>query len=174
MIRRLMIAAAALALAGCADTMMSDDAAEEAAVQTTDVVSTAQSADNLTTLVAAIQAADLVETLSGPGPFTVFAPTDEAFAALPDGVLERLLQPENKGRLRALLAYHVVPGTVRSGDIAGQAVEARTALQRPVTVDATGAGVKVGNANVVAADIEATNGVVHVIDRVIVPPPPAS
>ena len=169
---RPILIASALALAACTTT--TDEAAEapaaEAVVETTDVVSTARASDNLTTLVSAIEAAGLVDTMSGPGPFTVFAPTDAAFAALPENVLSQLLLPENRERLRVLLAYHVVPGrAVGSADIAGQQVNAPTAMGSPLAINATGGGIMVDNANVIAADIEATNGVIHVIDRVLVP-----
>ena len=172
---RPILIASALALAACTTAMdedeeMAEAVAEEAMVETMDVVSMAQASDNLTTLVSAIEAADLVDTLSGPGPFTVFAPTDAAFAALPDDVLSQLLLPENRERLRVLLAYHVIPGrAVTSGDIAGQQLAAPTAMGSPLQIDATGGGVMVDNASVIAADIEATNGVIHVIDRVLVP-----
>ena len=174
---RPILIASALALAACTTPMdddeMAEAAAEEAMVETMDVVATAQASDNLTTLVSAIEAAGLVDTLSGPGPFTVFAPTDAAFAALPENVLSQLLLPENRERLRVLLAYHVIPGAVTSGDIAGQQVSAPTAMGSPLQIDAT-EGVMVDNANVIAADIEATNGVIHVIDRVLVPQVPPS
>ncbi|MEM7670910.1 MAG: fasciclin domain-containing protein, partial [Pseudomonadota bacterium] len=115
------------------------------------------------------QAADLVDTLKSPGPFTVFAPTDDAFAALPAGTVESLLKPENKDKLVAVLTYHVVPGKVMSADLAGKKIEATTAQGSTVDIDATGGGVRVDGANVVAADVEASNGVIHVIDAVILP-----
>ncbi|MFO7856856.1 MAG: fasciclin domain-containing protein [Paracoccaceae bacterium] len=133
-----------------------------------DIVDTAVAADDFETLVAAVQAADLVETLKGEGPFTVFAPTDEAFAALPAGTVEDLLKPENKDRLVAVLTYHVVPGKVTSADLAGKTLEAETVQGTTVAIDATD-GVTVDGANVVTADIEASNGVIHVIDAVILP-----
>lgn len=167
MFRPLLIASA-LALAACTTTMDEEVVVEEAAVVETDVVTTAMAADNLSTLVAAIQAADLVATLQGPGPFTVFAPTDAAFAALPPGTLDRLLAPENRGKLRALLAYHVLPGAVRSTDVAGRQVAAATAQGSNVVIDAR-TGIRVNDASVIAADIEATNGIIHLIDRVLVP-----
>ncbi len=135
-----------------------------------DIVDTAVAAGQFETLVAAVQAAGLVETLKGEGPFTVFAPTDEAFAALPEGTLESLLMPENKDQLTAILTYHVVPGKVMAADAAGNTVELDTVQGAAVTVDGTGEGVTVDGANVVTADIEATNGVIHVIDAVILPP----
>lgn len=133
-----------------------------------DIVDTAASAGNFTTLVAAVKAAGLVETLKGEGPFTVFAPTDEAFKALPAGTLDDLLKPENKDKLKAILTYHVVPGKVMSGDLKGKKTEAKTVQGSAVTIDAT-AGVKVDGANVVQADIQTSNGVIHVIDAVILP-----
>ncbi|MEM6942902.1 MAG: fasciclin domain-containing protein [Pseudomonadota bacterium] len=133
-----------------------------------DIVDTAVSADGFNTLVAAVQAAGLVETLKGDGPFTVFAPTDEAFAALPEGTVENLLKPENKDQLVAVLTYHVVPGKVMSTDIAGKAMSVETVQGSTADIDATD-GVTIDNASVVAADIEASNGVIHVIDAVILP-----
>ena len=132
-----------------------------------DVVDTAVGAGNFGTLVAAVQAAGLVETLKGDGPFTVFAPTDKAFAALPAGTVEDLLKPENKDQLVAVLTYHVVPGKVMSGDLSNN-MRATTVQGGDVTI-MTDSGVKVDNANVVTADIEASNGVIHVIDAVILP-----
>jgi len=143
-------------------------AAAPAAAAETDIVDTAVAADDFETLVAAVQAADLVDTLKGEGPFTVFAPTDAAFAKLPEGTVEDLLKPENKDRLVAVLTYHVLPGKVMSGDIAGQTLEAETVQGSTVAIDATD-GVTVDGASVTAADIEATNGVIHVIDTVILP-----
>ena len=132
-----------------------------------DIVDTAVGAGDFGTLVAAVQAAGLVDTLKGDGPFTVFAPTDEAFAALPAGTVDELLKPENKDQLVAVLTYHVVPGKVMSGDLSNN-MKAATAQGGEVTIMTEG-GVKVDNANVVAADIEASNGVIHVIDAVILP-----
>lgn len=134
---------------------------------TKDIVDTAVDAGNFTTLVAAVQAADLVETLKGEGPFTVFAPTDEAFAALPEGTVEDLLKPENKDQLTAILTYHVVPGKMMSGDLSNNMM-ATTAQGGDVTIMTEG-GVTVDGANVVTADIEASNGVIHVIDKVLLP-----
>ena len=133
-----------------------------------DIVDTAVSAGSFNTLVAAVQAAGLVETLKGPGPFTVFAPTDAAFAALPAGTVENLLMPENRDKLTAILTYHVVPGKVLSGDLAGQMLSAATVQGESVDIDGT-MGVKVDNATVVSADIETSNGVIHVIDTVLIP-----
>jgi uncharacterized surface protein with fasciclin (FAS1) repeats len=122
---------------------------------------------DFSTLVAAVQAAGLVETLQGDGPFTVFAPTNAAFAALPAGVLERLLLPENKDLLVSILTYHVVPGKVLAADVVDG--EVATAQGGNVTLSTMG-GVKVNQANVIAADVIASNGVIHVIDAVLLPP----
>lgn len=130
-----------------------------------DIVDTAVEAGSFSTLVAAVQAAGLVDTLKGEGPFTVFAPTDDAFAALPEGTVEGLLaDPE---ALAAILTYHVVPGKVMSGDLSNN-MTATTANGQDVTIMTEG-GVKVNDANVVSPDIEASNGVIHVIDMVILP-----
>ena len=133
-----------------------------------DIVDTAVSAGQFNTLVAAVKAAGLVETLKGDGPFTVFAPTDEAFAKLPDGTVDDLLKPENKDKLVAILTYHVVPGKIMSSDIAGKKTDAKTVQGSTLAVDATD-GVMVDNAKVIKADIEASNGVIHVIDTVVMP-----
>jgi uncharacterized surface protein with fasciclin (FAS1) repeats len=133
-----------------------------------DIVDTAVGAGNFTTLVAAVQAAGLVETLKGEGPFTVFAPTDAAFAALPEGTVEDLLKPENKDKLTAILTYHVVSGKVMSTDLT-EGMTAATVNGADVTVTLDG-GAKVNGAAISTADIEATNGVIHVIDEVIMPP----
>lgn len=133
-----------------------------------DIVDTAVGAGNFTTLVAAVEAAGLVETLKGPGPFTVFAPTDAAFAALPAGTVEDLLKPENKDKLIAVLTYHVVPGKVMSTDLS-EGLTAATVQGGNVTITLEG-GAKVNGAAISTADIEASNGVIHVIDAVILPP----
>ena len=133
-----------------------------------DIVDTAISAGSFNTLVAAVQAAGLVETLKGPGPFTVFAPTDAAFAALPAGTVEDLLRPENRDQLTSILTYHVVSGKVLSSDLAGQQLAASTVQGTTVAIDGT-SGVSVNNANVVTADIGTSNGVIHVIDTVLIP-----
>ncbi len=132
-----------------------------------DIVDIAAGDENFSTLVAAVQAAGLVDTLKGEGPFTVFAPTNEAFAALPAGTVENLLKPENKDQLIAILTYHVVPGKVMSGDLSN-GMTATTVQGADVTIMTEG-GVTVQGANVTAADIEASNGVIHVIDAVILP-----
>lgn len=137
--------------------------------QSKDIVDLAVGNENLSTLVAAVKAGGLVETLKGDGPFTVFAPTDEAFAALPAGTLEMLLKPENKDKLVAILTYHVVPGKVMSTDLSnGQ--KAKTVQGENVSVDISYGNVKISGAKVIAADVKASNGVVHVIDKVILPP----
>ncbi|WP_099827709.1 fasciclin domain-containing protein [Oceaniglobus indicus] len=133
-----------------------------------DIVDTAVDNGSFTTLAAALEAAGLVETLKGDGPFTVFAPTDDAFAALPEGTVEDLLKPENKDQLTAILTYHVVPGAVMSGDLSN-GMMATTVQGGDVTINTEG-GVTVNEANVTAADIEASNGVIHVIDAVLMPP----
>lgn len=133
-----------------------------------DIVDTAIAAGQFSTLVAAVQAAGLVDTLKSAGPFTVFAPTDAAFAALPEGTVENLLKPENKDQLVAVLTYHVVAGKVMSGDIAGKSMEVDSVQGSAISVNAMN-GVMVDNANVVMADIETDNGVIHVIDAVILP-----
>ena len=132
-----------------------------------DIVDVAVNAGTFNTLVAAVGAAELVETLQSEGPFTVFAPTDEAFAALPEGTVESLLLPENKDQLIAVLTYHVISGKVMSTDLQDDMMAA-TVQGSSVTIDLDN-GVMVDGANVVAADIEATNGVIHVIDAVILP-----
>lgn len=133
-----------------------------------DIVDTASSAGTFNTLVAAVQAADLVETLKGEGPFTVFAPTDDAFAALPEGTLDDLLKPENKDQLVAILTNHVIAGKVMSGDISGAETTASSVQGGDLMIDGTD-GVTVNGATVTQADIETSNGVIHVIDKVILP-----
>lgn len=133
-----------------------------------DIVDTAVGAGKFSTLVAAVKAADLVETLKGPGPFTVFAPTDEAFAKLPKGTVEDLLKPQNKAKLVAILTYHVLPSKVMAADIAGKKTDAKTVQGTVIAVDAM-AGVKVNGATVVTADVAASNGVIHIIDTVLLP-----
>jgi uncharacterized surface protein with fasciclin (FAS1) repeats len=132
-----------------------------------DLVDTA-TAGHFNTLVAAVKAAGLVETLKGPGPFTVFAPTDEAFAKLPPGTLENLLKPENKEQLQKILAYHVVAGQVTAKDVA-KIHSAKTLEGGSLTVHAGDGGVMVNNASVTKTDIAASNGVIHVIDTVLLP-----
>jgi uncharacterized surface protein with fasciclin (FAS1) repeats len=132
-----------------------------------DLVAVAGGADNFKTLVAALKAAGLVETLQGQGPFTVFAPTDEAFAKLPAGTVEDLLKPENKQKLVAILKYHVVPGKVMAADV--KTMEAKTVQGQTVEIVVADAGVTVNGAKVLKTDVMADNGVIHVIDAVILP-----
>jgi uncharacterized surface protein with fasciclin (FAS1) repeats len=139
------------------------------AAKAADIVDTAVSAGQFETLVAAVKAAGLVDTLKGDGPFTVFAPTDEAFAKLPAGTVENLLKPENKDQLVAILTYHVVPGKVISADIANKQLMAKTVEGQSLDINALNGGVSVDNAKVIQADIEASNGVIHVIDTVVLP-----
>lgn len=160
MLRRTYLALTAATILGGAAAAFADD-------HTMDIVDTATDAGNFSTLLAAAEAAGLVETLKGDGPFTVFAPTDEAFAALPDGTVDTLLLPENKDQLTSILTYHVVPGKVMSGDLS-DGMTAETVQGTEVTIGTEG-GVTVNDANVVTADIEASNGVIHVIDGVIMP-----
>ena len=134
-----------------------------------DIVETAVSNGSFKTLTAALQAAGLVETLKGKGPYTVFAPTDEAFKKLPAGTVETLLKPENKAQLQKVLTYHVVSGNVMSGDLKGKTTNAKTVEGSAVRIDASGNAVKVDDAVVTQADVSASNGVIHVIDRVIMP-----
>ncbi|MEY3181429.1 MAG: hypothetical protein RL583_589 [Actinomycetota bacterium] len=159
--------AAALTLSACSSD--SDSATETMTEETSvgTIVDVAVGAGNFTTLVAAVTAADLVETLSGTGPFTVFAPTDEAFAALPAGVLDALLLPENKALLAQILTYHVVSGMVMAADVTDG--EVATVEGQNVKLSTMG-GVMVNQATVVAADVMASNGVIHAIDAVILPP----
>ena len=133
-----------------------------------DIVDTAVAAGNFRTLVAALQAAGLVDTLKGPGPFTVFAPTDEAFAKLPAGTVEDLLKPENKQKLTSILTYHVVSGKVMASQVV-KLHEAKTVNGQDVKIMADGGKVMADNANVVQTDIQCTNGVIHVIDTVLLP-----
>ncbi len=132
-----------------------------------DIVDTAVAAGSFKTLAAALQAADLVDALKGPGPFTVFAPTDEAFAKLPAGTVEDLLKPENKAKLQAILTYHVVPGKVMAADVL-KLTSAKTLQGQSLTVS-TKSGVSVDNASVIQTDIACSNGVIHVIDTVVLP-----
>ncbi len=133
-----------------------------------DIVDTAVAAGNFKTLAAALKAAGLVDTLKGNGPFTVFAPTDEAFAKLPAGTVDNLLKPENHDKLVAILTYHVVAGKVMASDVV-KLHEAKTVNGKDVKIMADGGKVMVDNANVVKTDIVCSNGVIHVIDSVILP-----
>ncbi|MDA8745459.1 fasciclin domain-containing protein [Rubripirellula amarantea] len=132
------------------------------------VVENAVAGEQFTTLVAAVKAAGLVDTLSGEGPFTVFAPTNEAFAALPDGTVESLLKPENKAKLVKILTYHVVSGKVMAKDVVGL-TEAKTVEGSTIDIKVEGSDVMINNAKVIKTDINSKNGVIHVIDKVIMP-----
>lgn len=145
----------------------SAEVTDTAAAAEPTIVEIAAANESFSTLTAALEAAGLLETLSGEGPFTVFAPTDEAFAALPEGTLDELLKPENQQALIDLLTYHVVAGEVMSTDLV--AGEVATVQGSPVTIDLSN-GVMVNDASVVTADLSASNGVIHVIDKVIMPP----
>ena len=133
-----------------------------------DIVDTAVAAGSFKTLVAAVTAADLVDTLKSDGPFTVFAPSDDAFAALPAGTVDDLVKPENKDKLTAILLLHVVPGKVMAADVSGKVMDVATANGATIHVDGTD-GVTVDGAKVVTADIDCSNGVIHVIDAVLLP-----
>ena len=137
-------------------------------MSTKDIVDTAIGAGQFNTLAAALGAAGLVDTLKGPGPFTVFAPTDAAFAALPAGTVDDLLKPENKDKLVAILTYHVVAGEVSSTDVV-KLSEAATVNGAKVSIKTDGGNVHINDAAVTTADIEASNGVIHVIDKVLIP-----
>jgi len=155
------------ALAG--DSKYKDKAATAAeTAQKQDVVATAIAAGQFKTLAAALGAAGLVETLQGKGPFTVFAPTDEAFAKLPKGTVEELLKPENKAKLASILTYHVVAGKFMAKDVAGLE-SAKTVNGQSVAIVAKDGNVTVDGAKVIKADIDCTNGVIHVIDSVVLP-----
>lgn len=143
--------------------------AQSAAAAEKDIIATAAAAGQFKTLATALQAAGLVETLRGPGPFTVFAPTDAAFAKLPPGTVENLLKPENRDQLSSILTYHVVPGQLPAAEVV-KYDKAKTANGKTVTIRTTTSGVMVNDAMVTAADVGASNGVIHVIDKVILPP----
>lgn len=153
---------------GSAAALMTAFDAANSAEGDMDIVDTAVAAGNFETLAAALSAAGLVDTLKGEGPFTVFAPTDEAFAKLPAGTVEDLLKPENKDQLTAILTYHVVPGKVPAADVAGMS-EAATVNGQSVKIMVEDGNVMVDNASVVTTDIMASNGIIHVIDAVILP-----
>ena len=137
--------------------------------QENDIVQTAVAAGSFNTLATALEAAGLVETLKGDGPFTVFAPTDEAFAALPEGTVESLLEPENREQLVAVLTYHVVPGRVTADQVV-ELNRATTVNGADVRISTSGGGVQINDASVVTPDVMASNGVIHVIDEVLLPP----
>ncbi len=158
--RAAMLAAAAGLAFGIASTAIASDK---------DIVDTAVGAGQFTTLATALEAAGLVGTLKGPGPFTVFAPTDEAFAKLPEGTVDTLLEPANKDKLVAVLTYHVVSGRVMAEDVV-KMDEAKTVNGAMIAIEAGSGAVMVNDARVTATDIGASNGVIHVIDKVILPP----
>ena len=153
------ILATAISLAGSLSAFAADK----------DIVDTTVEARQFKTLAAALEAAGLVTTLKGEGPFTVFAPTDDAFAKLPAGTVESLLKPENKAQLTAILTYHVVPGKVMAADVA-QIDETKTVNGKMIDVTVDGQLIKINDATVTQADITSLNGVIHVIDKVILPP----
>ena len=161
-----MLKYALVALIAATASFSATDVKAEPADKT--IVEIAAGAEDFSTLVAAVKAAGLVDVLSSKGPFTVFAPTNEAFAKPPEGTVESLLKPENKEKLIAVLKYHVVPGKVMAKDVV-KVDSAKTAQGSSVTVPVEGKTVKVDNATVVKTDIEASNGVIHVIDTVIIP-----
>lgn len=161
-IRNFTVAALAFAVAALPFAHASDKPAAPG-----DIVAVASGAGSFNTLVAAVKAAGLVETLQGKGPFTVFAPTDEAFAKLPKGTVEDLLKPENKEKLVAILTYHVVPGKVAAADV--KTMKAKTVNGKELNLKVADGKVSVDNANVVKADVMAKNGVIHVIDHVLLP-----
>ena len=160
------IFAAAFALSAMTPAVFGEDA-KPAQMEKQNIVEIAAAADDFSTLVAAVKAAGLVETLSGEGPFTVFAPTNAAFAALPDGTVEMLLKPENKEKLTKILTYHVIPAKVMAADV--KPGEVATVEGSNVTIKVADGKVTVDGANVVKTDIVASNGVIHVIDKVIMP-----
>ena len=161
------IAAAVIASAALAISLPAS-AADAMTKKSQDIVDTAVAAGSFKTLAAALDAAGLVATLKGPGPFTVFAPTDAAFAKLPAGTLDNLLKPENKAKLASILTYHVVPGKVMAADVV-KLTSAKTVQGQSVKIAVTGGKVSVDGANVTSTDIAASNGVIHVIDAVILP-----
>lgn len=157
-----------LAVAAIATLGLMAGGATAARAAEQDIVDTAVAAGQFKTLAAALGEAGLVATLKGTGPFTVFAPTDAAFAKLPAGTVENLLKPENKDKLTAILTYHVVPGRVMAADVS-KVQEAKTVNGKMLTVSAKGGTVMVNDAKVTSTDIAASNGVIHVIDSVILP-----
>jgi uncharacterized surface protein with fasciclin (FAS1) repeats len=158
----LLLAGLLVSQVGCNETARKHSMWQE------DVVDTAVSAGDFTTLVTAIKAAGLVDTLKGEGPFTVFAPTDEAFAKLPAGTVENLLKPENKQKLVSILTYHVVPGKVMASDVVNLS-HAKTVNGQSLMINTSHGVVMVDNAKIVQTDIECSNGVIHVIDAVVLP-----
>jgi uncharacterized surface protein with fasciclin (FAS1) repeats len=153
---------------GIAVTMLMASASTQAQQNNKDIVATAAAAGSFKTLAKALQAADLVDTLKGQGPFTVFAPTDDAFAKLPAATLNDLLKPENKKKLQRILTYHVVPGRVTSSDVVKLST-AKAVSGDAIDIKASGGTVMVDGAHVVKTDVQASNGIIHVIDTVIMP-----
>lgn len=162
------ITAVLLAVAAATVFTLTAFTASQQNLNNQNIVELASETESLSTLVAAVQAAGLVETLQGDGPFTVFAPTNQAFAALPEGTVESLLLEENRDQLIKILTYHVVSGKVMSGDLS-DGMMAETVEGSQIEVSISGYGVEIDNASVLQADIEASNGVVHLIDTVIMP-----
>lgn len=160
MIFRKIAAAAAIAAVFAGSSVRAADA---------DIIDTAVAAGEFKTLAAALEAAGLVDTLKGPGPFTVFAPTDAAFAKLPAGTVDTLLKPENKAQLVEVLTYHVIPASLPAAEVV-KYDQAETVEGQKINIEASSAGVKINDANVVTADVMASNGVIHVIDAVLLPP----
>jgi uncharacterized surface protein with fasciclin (FAS1) repeats len=163
LIRLAMFSATLIGVVAC------DSESSTGGMAETDIVATADAAGSFETLVAAVRAAELETTLKGPGPFTVFAPTDAAFAAIPSATLADLLKPENRATLQAILKYHVVAGKVMAADVV-QLTSAATVQGATVNISVAGATVKVNNATVTQTDVAASNGVIHVIDTVLMPP----
>lgn len=155
---------AAVVIAG---PVQADDHSDKA-MKNANIVKVARNAGQFETLLTAAKAAGLVGTLSGKGPLTVFAPTDDAFAALPDGTVDSLLQPENRDQLRAILTYHVVSGKVMAADVMGMD-SAETVNGESIQISTTDGNVMIDGATVIKADVEASNGVIHVIDKVLMP-----
>jgi len=166
-IKNIITAVAAVAVIGFTSQAIAGSCSSGYSKKKADIVDTAAKAGSFTTLVAAVQEAGLVDTLKGEGPFTVFAPTDDAFAALPEGTVENLLKPENRDQLVSILTYHVVPGKVKAADVKN--MEAPTVNGQTATLTVSNDGVQIEGANVVQTDIETTNGIIHVIDQVILP-----
>jgi len=161
--------AAVLLIALTAACSSSSSMKDDSMMMKKDIVDTAVAAGMFNTLAKALQSADLISTLKGMGPYTVFAPTDEAFAKLPSGTLDMLMRPENRDKLRSILLYHVVPGNVSAAEVMKMTM-ATTAGGQQVNIMMMGDRVMVGNAHVVKADITASNGTIHVIDTVLMPP----
>jgi uncharacterized surface protein with fasciclin (FAS1) repeats len=165
----LTVSAAYAHCGSCGTSASHAHASEAKAEKAQTIVDVAAGNENFSTLVAAVKAAGLVETLQGDGPFTVFAPTNEAFAALPEGTVENLLKPENRATLTSILTYHVVAGKVKASDVV-KLKSAKTVQGQEVKISTSEDMVKINGAQVVMTDIEASNGVIHVIDQVILPP----